>query len=75
MTVTVRASTLAGSGVASWWSGWPWMLSPVEAFVTLAAAVAVAAAASLHPAAHAERLFGFNVLLSRAKPSESKRLW
>ena len=54
-TVGVLAG-IAGSGVVSWWSGWPWMLSPVEAFVTLAAAVAIAAAASLHPAAHAATL-------------------
>ena len=50
------AGGILGSRVASWWSGWPWTLSPVEAALTFAIAIAIAVLSTLYPAAYAARL-------------------
>jgi ABC-type antimicrobial peptide transport system permease subunit len=47
---------LAGSGVAAWIGGWPWMLSPLAGLLALAVALAVATLSTLYPAAHAAAL-------------------
>ncbi|MET0153417.1 MAG: ABC transporter permease [Candidatus Binatia bacterium] len=47
---------VAGSGIAAWANGWPWMLSPLAALASIAAALGVAAAATLYPAAYAAAL-------------------
>jgi ABC-type antimicrobial peptide transport system permease subunit len=50
------AAGIVGSGIASWMSDWPWMLSPLEAALTFALAITIAVLSTLYPSAYAATL-------------------
>ncbi len=64
---------VAGSGIAAWANGWPWLLSPIAALVAIAVALGVAAVCDALPGGVRRRPRSSRRLEIRAM-SEARRL-